>query len=67
MITVILNGKKEELTEGISVADLLKKKNIRLDAVTVEHNDKILIREEFIKTVIKNSDRIELVFFMGGG
>jgi len=67
MMTITLNGKKEELVEGISVAELLKKKNIRPEVVTVEHNDTILAREEFLKSVIKDNDRIELVFFMGGG
>ena len=66
-MTITLNGKKEELVEGISVAELLKKKNIRPEVVTVEHNDTILAREEFLKSVIKDNDRIELVFFMGGG
>ena len=67
MITVILNGKKEELAGGLSIAEVLKKKNLRPEVVTVEYNDRILTREEFPKIIIENNDRIELVFFMGGG
>ncbi len=67
MINITLNGKKEELTREIPVLDLLKSKNIRPEVVTVEHNERILSREEFPKTIIKDADRIELVFFMGGG
>lgn len=67
MIQITLNGKKEELPSEIPVLDLLKQKNIRPEVVTVEHNERILSREEFSKTFIKSGDRLELVFFMGGG
>ncbi len=67
MINITLNGKKEELTAQMPVLDLLKLKNIRPEVVTVEHNERILSREEFPKIIIKDADRIELVFFMGGG
>lgn len=67
MINIILNGKKEVLGAELSVAELLKKKNIRPEVVTVELNDRILNREEFPKTAIKDSDRLEFVYFMGGG
>ena len=67
MIQITLNGKKEELPSETPVMDLLKRKNIRPEVVTVEHNERILSREEFSKTFIKSGDRLELVFFMGGG
>ena len=67
MIQITLNGKKEELAREMPVLDLLKQKNIRPEVVTVEHNEWILSREEFPKTLIKDGDRLELVFFMGGG
>ena len=67
MIHITLNGKKEELAREMPVLDLLKQKNIRPEVVTVEHNERILSREEFSKTSIKSGDRLELVFFMGGG
>lgn len=67
MMTIILNGKKETFDTELSVAELLRKKKIRPEIVTVELNDRILNREEFSKTVIKDSDRLEFVYFMGGG
>ena len=50
-MTITLNGKKEELVEGISVAELLKKKNIRpfltylvgLSIFRTERGDHLLI------------------------
>lgn len=67
MITIVLNGKKEELEKELTVLELLKKKNIRPEVVTVELNEKILSRQEFEQTIIRNNDKIEFVYFMGGG
>ncbi|MEK6563424.1 MAG: sulfur carrier protein ThiS [Candidatus Omnitrophota bacterium] len=67
MITIVLNGKKEELEKELTVLELLKKKNIRPEVVTVELNEKILGRQEFEQTIIRNNDKIEFVYFMGGG
>lgn len=67
MITIVLNGKKEELEKELAVLELLKKKNIRPEVVTVELNEKILSRQEFEQTIIRNNDKIEFVYFMGGG
>src|SRR3989338_5551950 len=67
MTSVILNGKKEELEKELTVSELLRKKNIRPEVVTVELNEKILSRQEFEQTIIRNNDKIEFVYFMGGG
>lgn len=67
MTRIILNGKKEELEKDMTVLELLKKKNIRPEVVTVEFNEGILARQEFETTLVKNNDKIEFVFFMGGG
>ena len=67
MINIVLNGKKEELEKGTLISELLKKKNIRPEVVTVELNERILTRQEFDRTLLKDNDKIEFVYFMGGG
>lgn len=64
---IYLNGKVEEIDNEISISELLKRKNIRPEVVTVEVNDKIIERNNFSNTIIKEGDRVEFVFFMGGG
>ncbi len=64
---VIINGKEEMLEEEISILDLLKKKNIRPEVVTVELNEHIVERNKYSEVIVKEGDRIEFVFFMGGG
>ena len=66
-ITVILNGKKEDVKDGMTIAELLALRKIRPEVVTVELNDNILERAKYNETTLKQSDRIEFVYYMGGG
>jgi len=66
-INVQINGKKETLPEAVSIEELLKLKNIRREVVTIELNDVIIEREAYASTVLKEGDRLEFVYYMGGG
>lgn len=66
-ITIYLNGKKEEWGENISISKLLEAKKIRPEVVTVELNDKIIERDKYQVTLLKGDDRLEFVYYMGGG
>ncbi|MBU1887838.1 MAG: cysteine synthase A, partial [Candidatus Omnitrophica bacterium] len=67
MINILINGKKEELYGNITVAKLLKHKNIRPEVVTVELNDVILEKSKYNETFLRDDDRLEFVYYMGGG
>ncbi len=42
-------------------------KGIRREVVTIELNDEIITREVYGSTVVKEGDRLEFVYYMGGG
>jgi sulfur carrier protein len=63
---VKINGKVEEF-QGGSVLDLLKAKKIEPQMVAVEINDSMLEREHLGATQLKEGDRLEFLFYMGGG
>ncbi|MEW6682589.1 MAG: sulfur carrier protein ThiS [Nitrospirota bacterium] len=63
---VKLNGKIEEIQQT-TVLDLLKARNIEPQMVSVEHNLKILEKEEFATTTLKEGDALEFLYYMGGG
>ncbi len=67
MATFYLNGKEEHCEEGTSISRLLKERSIRPEVVTVELNDRVVNREEYDGTHLKEEDRVEFVYFMGGG
>ncbi|HKY72613.1 MAG TPA: sulfur carrier protein ThiS [Nitrospira sp.] len=61
-----INGKAEEFPGG-SVLDLLKTKKIEPQMVAVEVNDSMVEREQLATTQLKEGDRLEFLFYMGGG
>ena len=63
---VKINGKAEEF-EGGSVLDLLKAKKIEPQMVAVEVNDAMVDREHLAATQLNEGDRLEFLFYMGGG
>ena len=66
-ITISVNGKKEDIPEGITVSKLLESKKIRAEVVTVELNDRIIEKSKYPETLLNPKDRIEFIYFMGGG
>ena len=63
---VKINGKTEEFLGG-TVLDLLKTKKIEPQMVAVEVNDSMVDREHLGATQLKEGDRLEFLFYMGGG
>ncbi|MCL6560117.1 MAG: sulfur carrier protein ThiS [Firmicutes bacterium] len=64
---VVLNGRKADLPEGITVADLVAQKNLDPEAVIVEHNGELVKKDTWPVLVLKENDRLEILRFVGGG
>ena len=61
-----INGKYEEIN-NINLLDYLTKNKYRTDRIVVDLNGNIIKKEDFEKINIKNTDKIEIVCFVGGG
>lgn len=66
-MNILINGKSESIKGTISIEELLNLKNIRREIVTIELNEKIVDRKDYPSTSLKDGDRIEFVYYMGGG
>ena len=66
-VTITLNGKMRSTRGGASVSDLLEELDLRERLVVIERNGKILGRNEYADTSLKNGDILEIVHFVGGG
>ncbi|MHC4075328.1 MAG: sulfur carrier protein ThiS [Planctomycetota bacterium] len=63
-----VNGKEIEFNTDLTVSKLLAEQNVKMpDMVSVELNGGILKRSEFEKTTLNEGDKIEFLYFMGGG
>jgi sulfur carrier protein len=66
LMQVKINGKAEEILGG-TVLDLLQTKKIEPQMVAVEVNDTMIDRDHFTTTRLNEGDRVEFLFYMGGG
>ena len=64
---IFINEDKKLLLEELSIYDLLKLLNVDSNGIVIEHNQKIVKKDSWNSTIIKNEDKIEIIIFMGGG
>ena len=65
MFTV--NGTKKELSGVFSVKEYLEQNGYVISQIAVELNEESLPKTEYVSTVLKDGDVMEIVSFMGGG
>ncbi len=63
---VQINGKNEDIA-GKNLRDYLHAANYDTRIIVVEINEKIIEKEQYQNTIIKDGDIIEIITFMGGG
>ncbi|MHC4694992.1 MAG: sulfur carrier protein ThiS [Planctomycetota bacterium] len=67
-MNLVINGKEININDGLTVNQLLVQENVQMpDMVSVELNGQILKRTRFEETVLKDDDKVEFLYFMGGG
>jgi len=66
-IQIFINGKKGIFKNSLTVAKLLELKKIRKEVVTVELNNRIISRQKYSNTILKDGDLLEFIYYMGGG
>jgi sulfur carrier protein len=64
---VILNGEPKECPEGITIENLLDLYKIDKNRVAVELNLQIIPKKELSTLVLRDTDLLEVVTFVGGG
>lgn len=65
---IIVAGAEKEAADGLTVAQLVIDEKVETPQyVTVTINDEFVESRDFEKTVLKDGDTIEFLYFMGGG
>jgi len=65
-IRITVNGRPEEIEEGLSVAAYLERRRIR-ESVVVEFNGTVLPGPERAERILREGDRMEVIRFVRGG
>jgi thiamine biosynthesis protein ThiS len=66
-MTIQINGAAKEVSDGVTLTQLLGELQIRPARVVVELNRAIVPRDSFGATLLRAGDSLEIVHFVGGG
>ncbi|MGD0962345.1 MAG: sulfur carrier protein ThiS [Candidatus Acidiferrales bacterium] len=66
-MTVVINGERTEIPDGLNVATMIEYLCLSLDRVALERNLDILPRPRWKETPVQSNDTFEIVHFVGGG
>lgn len=67
-MTIQVNGETTQIGTEVTVTQLLADCKVKMpDMVSVELNGEILSRSAFNSTTLRDGDRVEFLYFMGGG
>ena len=67
MAKIHLNGKKVTIKPKTTIYELLKKFKLNNKKVAIEHNAIIIPKSNYKKKYLQNNDKLEVVYFIGGG
>ena len=67
MAKIQLNGKKISIKPKTTIYQLLKKFKYNNKKIAIEHNGIIIQKANYKKKYLKNNDKLEVVYFIGGG
>ena len=65
---LIVNGRDADIRDALSITELLVDQGVKMpEMVSVELNGQIVKRSDFAGTVLADGDKVEFLYFMGGG
>jgi len=66
-LRVYVNGEAKELSDRISLAELITQLNLPAGRIAVELNRNVVRRNDWSTTMLADDDSLEIVHFVGGG
>lgn len=64
---LLFNGERREVAEGITLLQLVTTLNLPPERIAVELNQSVVRRVDWPTVALQESDRLEIVHFVGGG
>ena len=68
MAKIYVNGDAQEVNLPLNVSELIKQSDVQQpDMVSVQVNEEFAEREDWEKIQLKEGDKVDFLYFMGGG
>lgn len=66
-MNVFLNGEVREIPEGMNLEELLDHFSLPSQRIAIELNKGVVRRKDWAEIKVSESDKIEVIHFVGGG
>jgi thiamine biosynthesis protein ThiS len=67
VVELLINGEAVQAPPGLTVLELLERRNLSAQTVVVERNLVLVPRDAFAATRLEAGDSLEILHFVGGG
>ena len=68
MAKIYVNGEAQEVNLPLNVSELIQQNNVQQpEMVSVQVNEEFAEREDWEKIQLKEDDKVDFLYFMGGG
>ena len=68
MAKIYVNGDAQEVSLPLNVSELIKQNDVQQpEMVSVQVNEEFAEREDWESTQLKEGDKVDFLYFMGGG
>ena len=68
MAKIYVNGDAQEVNLPLNVSELIKQSDVQQpDMVSVQVNEEFVEREDWETIQLKEGDKVDFLYFMGGG
>ena len=68
MAKIYVNGDAQEVSLPLNVSELIKQSDVQQpDMVSVQVNEEFAEREDWETIQLKDGDKVDFLYFMGGG
>lgn len=66
-MTLTVNGEPKSVSEGLTLAQLVRELGLEKNPIAVELNRQVVPRDRHVATRLAEGDRLEIVTLVGGG
>ena len=64
---ITINGEKRELSENLTINEMLENLALPAERIAVELNRKVVRKKDWASIILNDADKIEIIHFVGGG
>ncbi|WP_041274352.1 sulfur carrier protein ThiS [Desulforamulus reducens] len=66
-MNIVYNGKVATLPDAMTIGQFIQEKGFNPNTIIIEHNNRLIKKDDWSKLVLQENDQLEVLRFVGGG